>query len=113
METKKLKIRQKGAKMKKMFKKTITMPLFLRNIVVFILCFSIAFNIWLTFVVKEDSTIIKQYKIILLDIYRDDVLVNNIDKAIRDYSIDSKKNKTYRSFFQEMYDRSLEYRANE
>ena len=94
-----------------MFKKTITMPLFLRNIVAFILCFSIASNIWLTFVVKEDFVIIEQYKIILLDIYQDEALINNIDKAIRDYSIDSKKNKTYKSFFQEMYNRSLEYRA--
>lgn len=92
-----------------MFKKTITMPLLLRNIVVFILGFSISFNIWLTFVVKEDSVMLSQYKVILLDIYQDEVLVNNIDKAIREYSIDSKKHKKYRSFFQEMYDRSLEH----
>ena len=99
--------------MKKMFKKTITMPLFFRNVVVFILCFSIAFNIRLTFIVKEDSEIIKQYKIILMDIYQDKVLVENISKAIEAYSIDSKKNKAYESFFKEMYDRSLEQNDNE
>lgn len=94
--------------MEKMFKKTITMPLLLRNIVFFILCFSIASNIWLTFVVKEDFAMLKQYKIILLDIYQDEVLVNNIDNAIKKYSIDSKKNKAYESFLKELYDRSLE-----
>ena len=99
--------------MKKMFKKTITMPLLLRNIVVFILCFSIASNIWLTFVVKEDSVIIEQYKIILLDIYQDEALINNIDKAIKKYSIDSKKNQKYKLFFEEMYDRSLEQNSDE
>lgn len=99
--------------MKKMFKKTITMPLLLRNIVIFILCFSIASNIWLTFVVKEDYVMIEQYKIILLDIYQDEVLVNNIDKAIRKYSIDSKKNKAYKPFFDEIYDRSLEQNGDE
>lgn len=99
--------------MKKMFKKTITMPLLLRNIVVFVLCFSISFNIWLIFIVKEDSEIIKQYKIILMDIYQDKVLVDNISKAIEAYSIDSKKNKAYKSFFKEMYDRSLERSGNE
>ena len=99
--------------MKKMFKKTITMPLFIRNIVVFILCFSIASNIWLTFVIKEDSVMLEQYKIILLDIYQDEVLVNNIDKAIREYSIDSKKNKAYKPFLEEIYDRSLEQNDDE
>lgn len=113
METKTLKIKQKAGKMKKMFKKTITMPLFLRNIVFFILCFSIASNIWLTFVVKEDYMMIEQYRIILSDIYKDEDLVNNIAKAVKEYSIDSKKNKAYNPFFKEIYDRSLEQNGDE
>ena len=51
---------------------------------------------------------IEQYKIILMDIYQDETLVNNLNKAIRKYSIDSKKNKAYKPFFEEMFDRSLE-----
>lgn len=91
-----------------MFKKTITMPLVLRNIVVFILSFSIAFNIWLIFIVKEDSVMIRQYQIILADIYQDEALVNSIHKAIMEYSIDSKKGKEYKPFFEDMRSRKLE-----
>lgn len=44
-----------------------------------------------------------------MDIYQDEILVNNINKAIEEYSIDIKKNRTYRPFFKEMYDIRLEH----